>query len=108
MSRTFRRTRPHEIRQRYGTRSEEAKEPWWIMCHYPTLTFEQAYERAVARYHRDHPSGHYGIPRAFRRLHGSKAVRLSEYRAIHRGLRRDEWDDHLPDNRFRGVAQYWY
>lgn len=108
MARTTRRNKKHLIQRHCGTREENVKDPWFVMWRYPTLTFEQAYARTRARLHRDHRSGRFGVPNWFRRQHGVFKVRHKEKHAIHRHLRDDSWDNHLPDNRVRGAGWYWW
>lgn len=108
MSRTYRRQQPHLRNANLGTRSDEARDPWWLMYRYPTLTFDQAYDRALARFHRDHHRGHFNAPRDFRRRWGSKLIRCRETQKLHRHLRRDEWDDHLSEHRARDANWRWF
>ena len=108
MSRTFRRTQPHLIRQWLGSREEAERDGWWLMRRYPTCTFDQAYDKARARHLRDHPRGRFSPPRAFRRRFGSKLVRCREAAKLHRGLRSGEWDDHLSESRTRDAKWRWF
>lgn len=108
MSRTYRRNRQYLIDHWVGRPSEMEEASWWLMSLYPTLTLQQAYDRHRTRYRRDHASGHYGVPRHFRRLHGSKRLRTQEAIKLHRGMRSGEWDNHLPESRARNAAYYWF
>ena len=108
MSRTFRRTQQYVARCNLLTRSEEVKDPWFVMYRYPTLTFDQAYDRQKARFHRDHNSGKFGVPRNFRRRLGSKQLRLKAAHGLHVGLRLDEWDGHVCEHRARNAKRYWF
>ena len=108
MSRTIRRNQKWLTNYYVGSREECVKDPHWVMHRYPTLTFEQAYAREKARLHRDHNPGHYGVPRWFRRLHGSKQIRLNEKAALHRCVRHDQYDVHAPDSKARNAAWYWW
>lgn len=108
MSRTTRRTQKHLIDRWVGSREANHADSWWVMYRYPTCTFEQAYDRCKARYTRDHHSGHYGVPRWYRRRCGSKELRLREQRALHRHWHQDSFDAYSPDNRCRGAGYYWF
>lgn len=108
MSRTLRRNKKHLIDRWVGNRETNRADPWWLMYRYPTLTFDQAYERSRSRYTRDHSSGHFGVPRWFRRRHGAKVIRLREKSAIYIHLHDDSWDSHLPDSRCRNAKWFWW
>lgn len=108
MSRTFRRNKKTLIDRHVGTRDENLRDSWWILNRFPTCTAEKAYEKAVARYTRDHHSGHYGVPRWFRRQHGSKQIRLNENHKLHRYLLEDRLEAHAPENRVRDAKWYWW
>ena len=108
MSRTFRRKDYRLINRWVGSREEHTRDPQWLMYRYPTLTFDQAYARLVACYTRDHHKGHYGVPRWFRRLHGSKQLRLNESIKLHRHQWDDSWDNHVPESRCRNAKWYWW
>jgi len=108
MARTIRRKTKWLEHHYVGTREECLNDVMWWHSRYKSLTPEQAYERRIARLHRDHHQGHWNVPRDFRRTYGSKKVRTREAQKLHRHLRRDEWDDHLPINKGRSAAWYWF
>lgn len=108
MARTFRRNKKYLILKVVGTIEQVYDDRAWFQWRYPDLSLELAYSRCKAHYTRDHHSGHHGVPRWFRRMHGSKALRLDEQCKLHRSIRRDEWDDHLPENRTRNASWYWW
>lgn len=106
MSRTLRRNKKHLINDHVGTFDEFRGYDWWLRRRYPGLTAEQAYERAVHRYTRDHHPGYFGVPRWYRRMHGSKAVRVRENQALRVHHRYDSWDAHIPESRYRSAGYY--
>jgi hypothetical protein len=109
MSRTLRRNKKHLILDHVGAPDKCKRDGWWMgHCHYRDLPFEQAYARSVHRYTRDHHNGYYGIPRWYRRLHGSKDVRLRENQALHVHHHRDSWDAHIPETRYRSKGYHWF
>lgn len=108
MARTFRRNKKYLILKVVGTIEHTYDDRAWFQWRYPDLAPELAYSRCKARYTRDHHPGRHGVPRWFRRMHGSKALRLDEQCKLHRSLRRDEWDDHLPENRTRNASWDWW
>lgn len=71
------------------------------------LTHEQHYARLRAEFHSDKKRFLMGVPRWYRLLHGAHANRLRERRNVIRGIRSDEWDNHLPDPRTRGMCWYF-
>ena len=107
MSRTFRRLERHNI-QRWVGRPDDFSS-WRIERLYPTLSRQQLYIRAVRRYTSDAGSHGYpcGIPYWFRRIHGSKAMRLGNREEIFRCLTNESWDDHKPLN-LRHIAGCWW
>ena len=108
MSRTFRRNKKWQINHYIGSYEENAEDPWYTMYRYPTLTYDQAYDHMRARLTRDHHPGHYGVPRWFRRMHGSKHVRMKEKARLFRCWQRDEWDQHFSENRMRNAKWFWW
>lgn len=105
MARTYRRNKKHLVLDHCGTFEETRDDRWWDDAH---LTPEQTYARRVARFTRDHPSGRFGVPHWYRRLHGSKRLRLLELIKLRRHLRDGEWEKHLPENRTRTAKWYWW
>lgn len=108
MARTTRRNKPHLISSYVGSFDEFLQDPWWLSKRYHGCTMEQAYAQYKARYTRDHRSGRYGVPHWFRRLHGSKDLRLCESHKLHCALRSENWESHLPDSRRRNAKWYWW
>lgn len=108
MSRTLRRNKQYLIDQVVGSYEERTRDTWWLNYLYPGLTTDQAYERSVARFTRDHHSGHYGVPRWYRQLHGSHKVRRREKAHLHHCLKEDALDTHLPDSRCRDSFFYFW
>lgn len=109
MSRTVRRNKKHLIHSFCGAPDTVQKDPWWVLMRYRDLTPEKAYARNVARYTRDHPSGRFNVPNWYRREHGVFRLRRREKQAIHRHMRADCWESHLPDNRMcESMYQFWW
>jgi len=108
MSRTTRRNKKHQIESFVGTREENLRDPWWRLGYRHDLTPEQMYERRVHWYTRDHRSGRFGVPNWYRREHGVFRTRRRETINLHRHLRADSWDNHLPENRQRDSMYYWW
>ena len=108
MSRTLRRNKKHLIASSVGSREDNQRDCWWLMHRYPTLTFDQAYDRRRHRYTRDHHSGHFGVPRWYRRRHGSKKLRMREGHLLFLHDREDSWEAHSPDSRCRDAKWYWW
>ena len=108
MSRTFRRNKKYLVRQVVGTWDDHVADQWWVRRRYQGLTLRQSYEKRVARYRRDHHSGHYGVPGWFVRMQFNRPLRREDRRELHRCLRNDEWDDHLPPRMFRAASWYWW
>lgn len=108
MSRTLRRNKKHLIDDHVGTREANQRDDWWMRYRYPDLSFEQAYARAVHRYTGDRPKGRFGIPRWYRRMHGSKEVRVRENHALYLHRREDTWESHAPENRYRSTGYAWW
>lgn len=57
---------------------------------------------------RDTRSGLIGVPRWYRHTHGSWPVRRIENHKLFLHLRSGEWDDHMPESRFRQTKYYWW
>ena len=109
MSRTKRRQEKYRIEQ-YVAEEESAKcgrEPYVapLLRH---LTTEQRLKYHRAWISRDHRSGLFGVPRWYRQLYGCDVVRREEKKKLHRCLRQDCWEDHLPDSRVRDSMFYWW
>lgn len=103
MARTFRRKKPHLIRDAIGTLDEVRRDgAWW--CRRSDLTPEQAYSRRLARYTSD-AGWSWAVPRWFTNLHVHRPERRFAQREINRCIRSDCWDDHLVDN---GYYQPYY
>lgn len=108
MSRTTRRNKKHLINQFVGTREENLIDPWWRFNYDEGLTHEQMYERRVHWYTRDHRTGRFGVPRWYRQMHGVHLYRRLEKHKLHKHLREDSFDNHLPDPRIRDSMYYWW
>lgn len=109
MSRTLRRNKKNLIDQHVGTREACQRGDGWMMYRYGRdLPFEQAYARCVHRYTRDHRNGYFSIPRWYRRVHGSKDVRLRENHALLAHQHNDSWEAHSPDSRYRSKGYHWW
>lgn len=108
MSRTTRRNKKHLINSFVGTRDECLRDPWWRNGSYGSITPEQAYERRVHWYTRDHRSGRFGVPRWYRHEHGAHAMRRLENHRLRKHVREDTLEVHLPDSRMRNSAYYWW
>ncbi len=111
MSRTIRRNKKHLIQSYCGNldelRQEFAHGCRWVKDSH-ILGIDRAYQRKVARFTRDHRSGRFGIPRWYRQMHGVHLYRRLEKQKIHKHLREDSFDNHLPEPRIRDSMYYWW
>lgn len=109
MSRTTRRNKKYLINAYLGTKSEFCDDPWTqAYAAQQGLTVLQHYQQRKARYTRDHRTGRFGVPRWYRHEHGAHAMRRLEKHRLHRALVTDSLDNHLPDQRMRNSAFYWW
>jgi len=60
------------------------------------VSLEKMYDQWVAFFYRDSNPGQRGAPRWFRRMYGSKHVRLVNQHQLHICNKYDEWDQHVP------------
>jgi hypothetical protein len=58
-------------------------------------------------FHSESHSGHWGVPRNFRRFWNRKAKRQAQHE-IHRCKTHNEWEDHLPSINVRNAGWYWW
>lgn len=136
MSRTKRRTQKHLIAERFGNLSQFLQdnyykapimsgrvkqwnmgfswnEGFFVANGYVTRKYHgcmavQVYQKKVAAFTGDTRSGLHGVPRWYRNLHGARPIRRNERAKLHRHLREDCWESHLPDSRFRNSKYYWW
>jgi hypothetical protein len=107
MSRTFRRLKRHLIDQNVDRPSDI----WdWEFDRYQTNDVARIRIIQLHRYIGDGGSHRYpcGVPRWYRRIHGSKATRLANKREIHRCIAIDTWDDHKPHFLRDNAAYSWW
>lgn len=108
MSRTIRRKQSYLTRSYLGPKDDYfyPHPIYWTLEGSPDLTPQQNYDRQCARFHRDHPSGRFGVPRFYRSLYGARLNRRIERAKIHHGIRDDSWDGHFGEPRTRDHA-FW-
>lgn len=71
-------------------------------------TDPKGYRKALALFHSDAGDVFLGgVPRWYRLQTGAHRNRMRERQKLVRGIQCDEWDDHLPDARCRGMSWYW-
>ena len=71
------------------------------------LTPEQAKAWAISHFHRDHHSGHYGVPRWFRNRF-NRDDRHDQRREIYRCLKQEDFDDFLVIDNPDSAKWYWW
>lgn len=105
MSRTLRRNNKHLIR-RYCGLPEHIDD--YDRRRYGGNTVEETYIRRVRRFTRDRHRGHWTAPSKHINLYFNRPHRRAEKSKLHRHLMRDDWDNHLPENRARGGKWSWF
>ena len=92
MSRTIRRKNCH-LRSSYVDRPEDVD--CWDLDRHQTTSPRRVVELQAARFHRDHHPGRWNAPSWYARQF-NKSVARANTAEIHRCLKNDCWDDHLP------------
>lgn len=72
------------------------------------VSLEWLYAQRVAQFRGDHRSGYYSAPHWFRRLYGSKHVRLVNAQQLHVCNKYDEWDQHAPHPFVSNAGWFWF
>ena len=116
MSRTFRRkNETWKFNQVVGS-FERFAEPWlpgveaWEVrvSRKSGVSLERMYAQRVAWFYGDTGSGKRGPPRWFRRIHGSKQIRLINESELRKCKSLDEWDSHSPTYLKNNAGWFWY
>lgn len=105
MSRTIRRKNASHEHASYVGRLEDVTK--WDLERFSLDDPKQYLARMNARFHRDHPSGRWGVPRWFVR-HRNKRVSRAVAAEIHRCTRADCWDDFIPAPDVSDAAWLWW
>lgn len=105
MSRTIRRNKPHLIREVVVTLEEARREEWFYRRRVGEhLTLAEILVRRRAKFLSD-AGWSWSVPSWFTNLHVHRPERRFLRREIHRCIRNDNWDDHLPHG---GYKRPWY
>lgn len=108
MSRTFRRNKPYLIDRHVGTLDELIRGETYVRKNHERSTPERTYARMKTYITADKSRGAYGVPRWFRRLHGTLHIRRHTDRMLKYHLMNDSLDAFVPDPRTRDRRCYWW
>lgn len=104
MSRTIRRKSAHHERARFVGRLEEVDR--WDLERYGVTDPKKCLEKKAARFHGDHYWGG-NAPSWFARQLDKKIARANAAE-LHRCLRQDCWEDHLPVRHLKNANWLWW
>ena len=104
MSRTIRRKNSY-LRESYVGRLEEVDS--WDLYRYHATDPHRVVRLKAVRFHRDHPPGRWNAPSWYARQFNKSVARANDAE-IHRCMRQDCWDDHLPVPHISNANWNWW